>query len=503
MKTQKTADALVEKREAGILLAVSSLPAPYGIGTFGKCAYEWVDFLKKAGQCYWQILPLGPTSWGDSPYQSFSAFALNPYYIDLDILVKDGLLTAKELKKWSWGGDSAKVDYAALYQNRRECLRAAFRGLKMDTAYMRFCGKTSDWLTDYALFMTIKDTQGGKSFLQWPEKLKKHDNETLNKIKKEYKDSVQYYFFEQYIAHKQWDELARYARKNNISIIGDMPIYVALDSADVWAHSGFFDLKADMQPAAVAGCPPDPFAKNGQLWGNPLYNWDAIRRDGFVWWRRRLNESFTLYDVLRIDHFRGFESYYTVNAGVKSAKDGVWKPGPGIDFVNMIREHFPGKKIIAEDLGYQTPELKKFLAKSGFPGTKVLQFAFDSREKANALYMPYNYEQNSVVYTGTHDNCTSAAWPENANEKDRLYAEKFLNVQKGNWAQAFVNAALMSPSRTAIIPFQDYLGLGNEARMNVPATIGGGNWRYRVKKTDINDKLAKEIAHLTEFSGRL
>ncbi|MDR2601292.1 MAG: 4-alpha-glucanotransferase [Spirochaetaceae bacterium] len=491
-----------EKRGAGILLAVSSLPSRYGIGNFGEAAYRWIDFLCESGQRYWQVLPLTPTGWGDSPYQSFSAFALNPYFIDLEALTKEGLLPEDEYKKRYWGMDPNSVDYEAVYKNKAACLKAAFASFKTDGEhFIQFCGRSAYWIKDYALFMAIKETHGGKSFLNWPRGLINRERARLNQFIKDYKDLILYYFFEQYIARVQFDALKSYASSKGVFIIGDMPIYVSQDSCDLWVHTKLFITDKSKRPTVVAGCPPDPFAENGQLWGNPLYRWKIMAEDGFLWWRRRLTWNLDLYDILRIDHFRGFESFYSIGSKRTDAKRGRWMKGPGVDFIKMMHENFPKANIIAEDLGYQTPALRRLLAYSGYPGIKVLQFAFDSREPS--CYMPYNYNSNSVVYTGTHDNFTSASWPWNTNAEDVNLAREFLSVNgDGEWARSFVKAALASVSNTAIIPMQDYLGLGAEARMNTPSTAGG-NWKWRITESALTPETAAEIRRLAKMTGRL
>jgi 4-alpha-glucanotransferase len=488
-------------RSAGILLAVSSLPSPYGIGSFGESAREWLRFLKAAGQKYWQILPLGPTGWGDSPYQSFSAFAVSSYYIDFDAFIAQGLLTGEEVRGVSWGRRADKTDYAALYRRRETLLRKAWERFKPDPAFDAFCSHHSFWLEDYSLFMTLKKRDRGRSWLEWRETLRFRDSAEMRRCRQRYAADIHYHFFVQYLAYTQWLAIKEYAGSLGISIIGDMPIYVAMDSADTWANSDLFLLDEQRKPLRVAGCPPDPFSAAGQLWGNPLYRWDVIAQTGFAWWLARLRLSLELYDVVRIDHFRGFESFYAIDASASDAKSGEWVKGPGFAFIEAINRGLPGAAIIAEDLGYLTPEVKALLKASGYPGMKILQFAFDSRESSD--YMPYTYERNCVVYTGTHDNSTSLGWFKSAPLEDRAAALEFFGIKnhrEGNWA--FIRSALSSVADTAIIPMQDYLGLDDQARMNKPATLGGNNWRWRMLPGAASPELAEKIRPLIEVYGR-
>jgi 4-alpha-glucanotransferase len=488
-------------RAAGILLAVSSLPSPWGIGSFGEAAREWLRFLKAAGQKYWQILPLGPTGWGDSPYMSFSAFAISPYYIDLDTLVKHGMLNQDEVNAVRWGRHAGKTDYAALYRKRDPLLRAACARFKPDAAFGSFCVANAFWLEDYGLFMAVKKKQKGRSWLEWNETLRFRDRAALQKMRRRYAGDIHYHSFIQYMAYTQWQAVKEYANSLGIAIIGDMPIYVAVDSADTWANSGLFMLDEKRRPVKVAGCPPDPFSASGQLWGNPLYRWDKIAETGFAWWLSRLRLSLALYDVVRIDHFRGFESFYAIDAAGTDATKGEWIKGPGLAFIEAVTRDLPAAAIIAEDLGYLTPEVKALLAASGFPGMKILQFAFDSREASD--YMPYTYGKNCVVYTGTHDNPTSLGWFKTACPEDAQMALDFFGIKKpkeGNWA--FIRAALAGIANTAIIPMQDYLGLDDRARMNTPATLGGNNWRWRMLPGEASGELAEKVLRLVNIYGR-
>jgi 4-alpha-glucanotransferase len=492
---------VLDERAAGILLAVSSLPAPYGIGAFGEAAREWLRFLEAAGQRYWQILPLGVTGWGDSPYQSFSAFALSSYYIDLDTLVERGLLAKAEVDAVRWGGRPNTIDYAALYRRREPLLRAACGRFNPDAAFDEFCSRNRFWLEDYSLFMALKKANRGRSWQEWDEQLRFREPAALQKMKRRYAKDIQYHSFTQYMAYSQWITIKEYANSLGIAIIGDMPIYVAADSADTWANGDLFLLDDMRRPLRVAGCPPDPFSATGQLWGNPLYRWDRMAQNGFAWWVARLRLSLALYDVVRIDHFRGFEQFYSIDAAAHDAGGGEWVNGPGLGFIEAVNRELPDAAIIAEDLGYLTPEVKALLEASGYPGMKVLQFAFDSREASD--YMPYTYGRNCVVYTGTHDNPTSLGWFKSAPPEDARMALEFFgipNPKEGNWA--FIRCALASAANTAIIPMQDYLGLDDRARMNTPSTLGGGNWRWRMLSGAAAPELAGKIRRLTKLYGR-
>ena len=519
------------KRAAGILLAASSLDGPWGIGTFGAEARRWVDFLAAAGQTYWQILPLGPTGWGDSPYQSLSAFALSPYYIDPGLLAEAGLLSRAEAESASKdsasGADSERTDYAALYAEREPLLRKAHArflarpsnagignasygdigygdtGYGDEAAYRRFL-EENPWLADYALFMAIKQKNAGRAWLAWEKPFRCRDGAALRDAARALAAETEYHCFVQFLAFRQWRALKAYANGRGIRIIGDMPIYVALDSADTWAESELFQLDAERRPLRVAGCPPDPFSETGQLWGNPLYHWEHAAATGFSWWMARLRAAFHLYDVVRIDHFRGFESYYSIDAAATDARDGKWVKGPDAAFINAVKEALPGAAIIAEDLGFLTDEVRALLARSGFPGMKIVQFAFDSREPGSRSYMPYSYERNAVVYTGTHDNDTALGWFNTARHEDAALASDYFGLAPdradGNWA--FIRAALSSVADLAVIPMQDYLGLDSRARMNTPATLGGSNWQWRMKRGAADAALAAKIRRLTEITGR-
>lgn len=478
-------------RKSGILMHISSLPSPHGIGTLGRAAYDFVDFLKKSGQSFWQVLPVNPTSYGDSPYQSPSAFAGNPYFIDLDFLAEEGLLSEHEINNYYF----ADSDYYLLFQNRYPLLRTAFQRFKKTEDYFKFTEENAYWLEDFSLFMALKEENHYRSWIYWDdEALRKHDMSAIDKSK--YSDTADFYKFLQFKFFEQWEKLKRYANQNGVGIIGDMPIYVALDSAEVWSRPELFLLDEAHLPVKVAGCPPDAFSKKGQLWGNPLYRWEAMEEDGFDWWIKRIKMSMKLFDRVRIDHFRGFESYYTIEYGKENAIDGEWEKGPGMKLFNRIKEQ--KADIIAEDLGYLTPEVHKLLAECGYPGMKVLQFAFDPY--GDSAYLPHNHIENCIVYTGTHDNDTTKGWYASLGKDERNFVNSYLHISD-NPVESVVCAALASVAETAVIPIQDYMELGSEARMNTPSTLGG-NWMFRVKKDDLNDALAEKISRMTKLYRR-
>ena len=493
------------KRAAGILLPVASLPSKYGIGAFTEEAYDFVRFLAKAGQRYWQILPLGPTGYGDSPYQSFSTFAGNPYFIDLDVLVDMGLLTQEEIRNTDLGSVPERVDYEKIYYGRNALLKKAYERCTRElSGYRAFETENAYWLEDYALYSAIKEHFGSVSFLEWPEEVRRRDEQVLAEFRESLSDTIDLYKFQQYLFSTKWKALKEYANQLGIQIIGDLPIYVALDSADTWAHPELFQLQEDGLPSAVAGCPPDAFAADGQLWGNPLYDWEYHDETGYAWWMQRLGKALELYDIVRIDHFRGFDSYYSIPYGDKTAANGHWEIGPGKKLIDCINQTYGPDRIIAEDLGYLTDSVLELVRHSGYPGMKVIQFAFDSREAGN--YLPHNYEKNTVVYTGTHDNDTMAGWCVNVNRADYDMAQRYMDftdetIPDGHPEKKFIRLALGAVSDTAIIPMQDYLGLGSEARINTPSTLGT-NWLWRMKKGVLTDELAEEIRELTELYGR-
>ena len=490
-------------RKSGILLPVSSLPSEYGIGAFSKEAYEFVDFLESAGQGFWQILPLGPTGYGDSPYQSFSTFAGNPYYIALEELVEKGWLKKEECEECDFGGDNGYVDYEKIYLSRFRILRKAYErgGIGKEEDFRRFQEENRFWLEDYGLYMAVKNSFGARSWTEWEEDIRVRKPEAVEAYKEKYKEEIEFYQFQQYLFAKQWLALKAYANKKGIQIIGDIPIYVALDSADTWAAPELFQLDEECRPIGVAGCPPDAFSATGQLWGNPLYRWEYHKETGYEWWMRRIAYCYRLYDVVRIDHFRGFDEYYFIPYGDDTAEFGHWEKGPGYDIFKTMKEKVGKKPVIAEDLGYLTPSVLKLVKKTGYPGMKVLQFAFDDSEDSD--YLTHKYNSNAVVYTGTHDNDTTVGWYGTLNRRDRAFAKRYLNIRSTkeiHWE--FIRAALSSVADTAVIPMQDYLGLGAEARINIPSTLGD-NWKWRLKKGQLDEGLAKRIREMTKLYGRL
>ena len=489
-------------RKSGILMHVTSLPSRYGIGSMGKCAYEFVDFLCNAGQTFWQVLPLNPTGYGDSPYQSFSSFAGNHYLIDLDMLIGEQLLLQEEVDAVNWGREETRVDFGCLFENRCKLLHLAYERFHKNGEYHRFVAENADWLGDYALFMSLKEKMQGRPWYEWSVSLMMRLPEMIHSIRQELDESVQFHCFLQYQFFRQWKALRSYANQRGIKIIGDVPIYVPLDSVDVWSAPKLFQLDGNCRPTAVAGCPPDSFTADGQLWGNPLYNWDKMKETGFAWWVRRLSAAAKMYDVVRLDHFRGFESYWSVPAGDKTAAGGEWKQGPGAAYIHAIQKNLPDLEFIAEDLGYVTPEVRQLQETSGYPGMKVLQFAFDSRE--NSDYLPHTYPVNSVCYTGTHDNLTLAQWFEEASPEDISLAREYLGLNKEEGLiRGMIRGAMSSVSRLCVIQMQDYLELGGYARMNFPGTLSSENWTWRAPKDFITESLTKQIYSMTQRYGRL
>ena len=511
-------------RKSGILLPITSLASPHGIGCFSQEAYEFVDFLAAAGQACWQILPLGPTGFGDSPYQSFSTFAGNPYFIDLDDLVGRGWLTAAEIKKYDVGTDgndhviaaasaerklesqsnTGSIDYEKIHRSRFKLLHTAFENAapKRSGRYRAFVAENAYWLDDYALFMALKDAHGGAAYSEWAVPLKLREEKALEKCRKQYRHETDFYRFQQYLFHEQWMRLKQYANKKGIKIIGDIPIYVSLDSSDAWASPELFQFDEDLRPTFVAGCPPDYFSADGQLWGNPLYRWEHHKETGYEWWIKRIAHCFLLYDVVRIDHFRGFEAYYSIPYGEKTARRGKWQKGPGYDIFRCLKQALGEKEIIAEDLGFLTPAVLRLVKRTGYPGMKILQFAFDSREDSD--YLPHNYIKNSVVYTGTHDNDTIVGWYKDLVKIDRDFCDEYLNLHKVKRSERhleFIRHALASVSDLAVIPMADYLGLGSKARINIPSTVGE-NWKWRLEKDALSAELAARIRALCELYRR-
>lgn len=495
-------------RSAGILLPISSLPSKYGIGNFGKKAYEFVDWLKEAGQTYWQILPLVPTSYGDSPYQSFSTYAGNPYFIDLDALVEEGVLTQEEVDAADFGDVADSIDYEKLYNERMPLLRKAYERSKIseNEEYGRYMKENEWWLTDYALFMAVKGRFNGVAWTEWAEDIKLRYAYSMDYYRIELYYDIEFQQYLQFVFYKQWMKLKEYANEKGVLIIGDIPIYVAMDSADTWANPELFQLDKENVPLAVAGCPPDGFSETGQLWGNPLYRWDYHERTGYDWWMKRLSYCFKMYDVVRIDHFRGFDEYYSIPYGATTAIDGHWEKGPGMKLFNKIKEVLGTREVVAEDLGYMTDTVRKLVYDSGFPNMKVLEFAFDSRDTGSASdYLPHNYIENCVAYTGTHDNETIIGWLDSISKEEKMMAREYMcdyKTAQKNLHWSMICMIMRSRANLTMIPMQDYLGLDNKARLNQPSTVGK-NWKWRVKEEQLSEELKLQIRKLTKMYGRI
>ncbi len=494
-------------RTSGILYPVFSLPSNYGIGSISKDAYEFIDFLKTSGQSVWQILPIGPTGFGDSPYQPLSAFAGNPYFVDLDDLIKEGLLSTQDVQGRNWGENAEEVDYGALYENRYDVLRIAYSNFlekkgNEEKDYKAFLDTEDYWLDDYCLFMVLKDINEGKSWLDWEEAQRKHDKKELDNVRKEYAKELGFFAFIQYKFHEQWEKLHEYATKQHVQIVGDMPFYLSMDSADVWAHPEVFEMDKDSEPTFVAGCAPDAFSTTGQLWGNPIYDWKTLKKDDYGWWAKRIKKNYDYFDVIRIDHFHGFAEYYAIPYGDETAENGVAKKGPGMDFFNAIHKQIPDLRMIAEDLGTVTEENAKLLKDSGLPGMKILEYAFTSW---NSIYIPYRHEKNAVVYTGTHDNATVREWLEELNDGQREFVKSYLNSSNGDFGAItwdLIRECYRSVCDLCVIPLQDYLVKGKEARINTPGTFGC-NWKWRIPKNFLSNDLARSIRTLAEIYGRI
>ena len=491
-------------RRNGMLLPIASLPSPYGIGGFSKEAYEFIDLLEETGQKLWQILPLGPTSYGDSPYQSFSTFAGNPYFIDLDTLVEKGWLTKEACEASDYGDNESYIDYGRIYNSRFVLLKQAFLNsdILSDEKFTEFCKDNQHWLPDYALYMALKNQNDGKSWIEWEEEIRLRKPEAVECYKRELEEECNFYEFLQYEFHEQWTKVKEYAHEKGIQIVGDVPIYGAFDSADTWANPELFQLDEKNLPLGVAGCPPDAFSATGQLWGNPLYNWAYHKKTGYDWWLKRIAYCFDLYDIVRIDHFRGFDEYYSIPYGDETAVNGHWEKGPGMDLFNTVKEKLGELDIIAEDLGFLTESVFQLLKDSGYPGMKVLQFAFDPSEDSD--YLTYKYQRNCVVYTGTHDNDTTAGWFEKLSDEDKEVALRYMNSfytpkEEQHWD--LIALAMRSTADTCIIPVQDFLGLGSEARINMPSTLGD-NWKWRMTKGAFSEELKEKIRRMTKLYGR-
>lgn len=498
MKTKMT-----EKRASGLLMPISALPSGYGIGTLGKAAYDFVDFLKASGQTYWQVLPLGPTGYGDSPYQSISSFAGNPYFIDLQMLIEQGLLERAEVDRIRFSSKTDRVDYGLLYETRKPLLKKAFlRTLENggESDLLEFSVKEKSWLPDYALYAAVKRKYDEKSWVEWPKEIRKRKPEAIRKAKDELNEEILFEVFLQYQFYTQWNLLKKYANKKGVYLIGDLPIYVADDSVESWVRPELFYYDENDRPTIVGGVPPDDFSDDGQLWGNPLYSWDVHKEEGYAWWMERLRGVYRFYDVLRIDHFRGFEGFWGIPYGDKTAAGGMWYVGPGWDFFEVVNEQLPGADIIAEDLGFMTREVIDIRKRAGYPGMQILEFAFAHTMDSDAL--PHRHQRDNVVYIGSHDNATLKEWMEDAPKEDVQYATDYfhLNKKEGiNWG--FIRGTMGSVANTTIFQVQDLLYLGREARMNRPATLGG-NWAWRMEEDALTDAIAKKLKTLTEWYGR-
>ncbi len=490
----------------GTLLHISSLPSRYGIGTLGKSAYNFIDFLNKSGQKYWQILPIGPTGYGDSPYQCYSAYAGNPLLIDLEKLIEEKLISEydpdiKFLNKAN-GFDS----YSKLFNIKNVVLHKACETFlstdnkkKLNT-YITFCNKNVDWLDNYALFMSLKYHFNQVMWLEWPDDIRLRKGEAIAEYSKTLEKEIEYWKFTQFKFFEQYNALKNYANENNILLFGDMPIYVSADSADIWADPKLFMLDDNLKPIKVAGCPPDDYSPTGQLWGNPVYNWDAMKVDGYKWWINRVAYSQKLFDLIRIDHFRGFESYYSIPAKDKTAENGEWVKGPGYELFEAIKKELGDVNLVAEDLGFLTDSVKKMLKRTGFPGMKVLEFAFYDKD---STYLPHNYIQNTVAYIGTHDNDTTIGWYKTLDKKTKKFAKQYCRLSKSegiNWG--LIRTLYSSVSDLVIVQMQDFLGLDSKSRMNTPSTVGNGNWMWRMKESDMSLSLIKKIKKLAKLYSR-
>ena len=490
-------------RGAGLLLPVSSLPSPYGIGTFGKAGFDFVDLLVEAKQKYWQVLPLGPTSYGDSPYQSFSAFAGNPYFIDIDTLISEGLLEQSEVDEHFWGDEEDKVDYEAIYNSRFVILKKAFArsNHQKEKEYIQFCNENSYWIDDYSLYMAIKNHFDNKEWLLWEEDIRFRKPNAVKKYEKELKEEVEFWKFCQFKFYEQWFILKAYANEKGIQIIGDIPLYVAMDSSDVWVHGDLFELDERKRPINIAGVPPDFFSETGQRWGNPLYDWDKMEQNDFDWWRKRMQSSSKLYDVVRIDHFIGIVRYFRIPAECETAEHGKYKKGPGNKLTKVIMESIGDAKIIAEDLGVMIPSVRKLMDRTGFPGMKILQFAFNSG--SDNEYLPHNFNScNTVVYGGTHDNQTMVGYLKTIDKVEEEYALEYLGVKrKKDIPDAIIKAAYASNAAVAIFQVQDILKLNDRARMNLPSSLGG-NWQWRMAEGQLTEECIKRLNKLADTYGR-
>ena len=486
------------KRSSGVLMHITSLPGQFGIGTFGKSAYEFVDFLEETKQTYWQILPLTTTSYGDSPYQSFSAVAGNLNLIDFSLLKEDGLLEESDYVKVNFGENPEKVDYALLFEARRPILEKAVANTSKNSEVLaeieKFEAENSSWLADYAEYMAIKESFGYKSFIHWDEDIKKGEETAREKYRTELQDSIRYYTVTQYFFFKQWLALKEYANEKGIKIIGDMPIYVSADSVEMWTMPELFKVDENNEPLYVAGCPADDFSPTGQLWGNPIYDWEKHKEQGFSWWIYRVQESFKIYDVLRIDHFKGFSDFWQIDKDAENAVNGTWEAGPGIELFQKIKEQLGDLPIVAENLGFIDAKAEKLLDDSGYPGMKILQFAFPGEDN---LDRPHHYTQNSVAYTGTHDNDVVNGWYEKLSESEKELVSEYLNRRnEEKITEAMIRGIYSSVSDYAIVTMQDLLDKDATSRMNVPSTVGG-NWEWRMLAEDLTEERKEFLENIT------
>ena len=496
------------KRNTGVLMSITSLPSKYGIGCFDQAAYDFVDFLEKSGQKYWQILPLGASAHSsfDSPYQAYSAFAGNPYMISLDALIEEGVLTAEECEAVDFGSDPSHVDYEKMNDNRLKLLHKAYErsNISNNPDYNKFCSENFWWLDDYALFIAVKTFFGNANWVNWPDDIRMHYGPALDYYRTKLYFEVEFHKYLQFKFDQQWMKLKKYANDKHILIVGDIPIYVSPDGSDVWAQPEMFQLDEQNRPTQIAGCPPDSFSADGQVWGNPLYRWDYHAKTGFHWWITRMWYSFKLYDVVRIDHFRGFDEYFCIPNG-GTAKDGHWEKGPGMNLFNAIRNSLGDKAVIAEDLGLMTPGVRKLVKDSGFPNMKVLQFAFDAADIGGSNeYLPHNYNTNCVVYTGTHDNETIHGWFTGLDKENREHVRNYLGDEATPIKRIYkklINMAMVCAAKDCIIPVQDWLGLDNTARMNMPGTVNV-NWSWRLLPGQLTDEVSEEMLAVSMRYGR-